>query len=309
MLLRRVAGLVRYLKGASADPRRAERAEALVGIVVSTVLWAVRLVAGYALNSVALIADAWHSLSDSLTSAVVLVASKMASKPADAEHPYGHGKAADVASAALGAMLILIAANVVREALAKYASEEGLVLEHAKYGLLIVALTAIVKEWLARWALSLGRKTGSTLCTADAWHHRLDALLTAGVGLSIALYALFRFHVIDLAVAVVIAGIMAAEGAKIAWNSVSSLMDKNVEQVVKVAERLSKEVAGVLAAHRIRARSYGGYFALEMNLHVKADLTVEEAHRIAHEVERRIKEVEPRVVHVQIHVEPHVDHE
>jgi cation diffusion facilitator family transporter len=130
--------------------------------------------AGISSGSVAIIADAWHTLSDSITSIIVVISVWIASRPADEEHPFGHGRAEILATTIIGVILAVIAVEFFIESVQRLVRREA-----ANYGTLAIVITAIsvlAKEGLARYSIIVGKKTGSRSLKADAWHHRSDAI-------------------------------------------------------------------------------------------------------------------------------------
>lgn len=290
------------------SPRNAEVKEAIVSIVVNLILWILRLIGGMLLNSVALISDAWHGLSDSFSSLIILLSSRIAARPADKEHPYGHGKAADLGTLILGITIVGVGSYFIYESIFRIMSGFQLNPEFSLAALAIALGSAGIKEVLARWAIALGIRSGSNLCRADAWHHRVDALLTFGVAVSIGIYAITGFNYIDPLITFIISAFIIKEGGKIARDSLANLMDQNVENIASKVANISITVPGVKEVHDVRVRGYGGYYAIELNIHVDRELSIEEAHKLAHSVEEQIKMNIPRVIHVHVHIEPDIIH-
>ncbi|MBN2078632.1 MAG: cation transporter, partial [Spirochaetes bacterium] len=148
--------------------------EGWLSIILNTLLFALKYWAGLASGSVAIIADAWHTLSDSLTSIVVLVGIRISADPADDRHPYGHGRAELIGSIIIGVLLAVVAFNFVADSVEKLIDRES-----ARYGTLAIAATAasvVLKEILAQVALRMGKKTNAQSLIADGWHHRSDAI-------------------------------------------------------------------------------------------------------------------------------------
>jgi len=143
------------------DVRNAEIVEGTISILVNVFLWALRLFAGYISGSLALISDAWHGLSDVFTSAAVISSSKIASKPPDEHHPYGHGKVAEVTSFLMGLALVGVALFFIYEGIRRiFSGVDYLNYEMMHYAVISAALVVPVKEILARWAIKLGKNMG-----------------------------------------------------------------------------------------------------------------------------------------------------
>ncbi len=294
------------------DPRRAEVRESLTALAVNTAVWIIRLYLGLLSGSMALVADAWHSLSDNFSSAAILIGSRVAAKPPDEEHPYGHGRVADLISLAIGSALIAIAALITYEAIHRLGEGYSLITEYAPYAIAGIVLTSAIKELLARYALRLHRISGSPMCRADAWHHRVDAL-TGFAAMPVFIAALINAcpRLLDLAGSVIISAMLVREGLKIATDSVRDLLDSLKLEIAEAAAKAALSVSGVLAVHDVRVRSYGGIYYIDMKVHVDPDASVEEAHRISEIVESVVKESlgKGRVAEVLIHYEPATPHD
>jgi len=282
--------------------------EAVAAIIVNTAVWLLRLVFGILTNSLTLIAEAWHSFSDNVTSLIVYVGGRMGSKPPDREHPYGHGRVADLATVLMGSALIVIAGSILYESVQRFLSGYSVAFEYLGAALVVVVLTGAVKELLARYALRLYRLSGSALCLADAWHHRVDALMSFAVLFSFAGFVLAGTNLFDLAGASAISALLAYEGSRIFFESAKVIVDtipKNLEPRIREAAHRVPEVMDV---HDIRVRSYGGKLYVDMKIHVEPGIDVERAHDVAHRVEKEVKASLKDVEEVLVHVEPSTEH-
>jgi len=151
-----------------------------ISIILNTALFAVKFAVGVRCASVAMTADAWHTLSDSLTSLVVILGFWISSRPADRKHPFGHGRAESVAAIIIGTLLAVVAAFFLRESVLKLASPDrfpSVRFDAASIALFLIS--AGMKEAMARFSLWAGRKMGSGALIADGWHHRSDAVASA----------------------------------------------------------------------------------------------------------------------------------
>ena len=148
--------------------------EGLVSVILNLLLFVLKYYAGIASASLALIADAWHTLSDSLTSLVVILGIKLSSKKPDKEHPFGHGRWEQISALIIAILLALVGVEFMKDAIAKLRGHEA-----ADFGWLAYLATVasiVLKEGLARYAFYIARKTGNAAVKADGWHHRSDAL-------------------------------------------------------------------------------------------------------------------------------------
>ena len=150
------------------------RQEGWISIILNLVLFGLKYWAGIVTGSLALIADAWHTLTDSISSVIVLIGGKISRKPADDDHPFGHGRAEHISAIIIGVLLAIIAFDFVIGAIEKFRTHE-----QTHYGTIAIVVTIVsivLKEALAQYAFWAGRKINSSILRADGWHHRTDAL-------------------------------------------------------------------------------------------------------------------------------------
>ncbi len=290
------------------NPAQAGIRSTLVGLVLNATLAAVKGVAGVLGNSYALIADAIESASDILASVVVLLGLKMAGKPADKNHPYGHGKFEPLAAAVVGLALvgagILIAVESVREIATPH---------HAPAPFTLVVLLAVVvaKELLFRYVAGVGASVESLAVKADAWHHRSDALtsLAAFVGISIALIGGPGYESADDFAALIAAAIIVLNAFLILKPALAELIDTAPDPAIgeKVRE-VAGAVAGVLGTHKCHVRKVGFDYFVDLDVLCDPDATIRQGHDVAHDVGEAIHAALPFVSKVLVHVEPADDY-
>ena len=278
---------------------------AQAGLVTNAVLVLVKLIAGIVGNANALVADAVESSADIFSSAIVWTGLSIAARPADDNHPYGHGKAEPIAAAVVSLMLLGAAAGItvisVREILRPHQAP-------AVFTLFVAAGVIVVKEWLYRRVARVGKETGSTAVVADAWHHRSDAIssLAAFIGIGIALLGGPGWEAADDWAALVAAALITFNGVRTLKPALAGLMDEAPDRTVwEEALHAAARVGGVLTVEKLNVRSSGtGYY---IDLHVQADptLSLEAAHEIGAGVKYSIREAIPRAVNVLVHMEPY----
>jgi len=286
------------------DPRKAEVQEAKVAFAVNLVVWFIRVFLGLLVGSVALIADAWHALTDNLTTIIVFISSKLANKPPDKEHPYGHGKIADIGTLIMSLIILLIAVYIAYESVIRFLQGYTYIEEYVVIAIIAVLITSLMKEILARYAIKLYRTSNSLLCLADAWHHRIDALTGLGVAIVFLSISITKLYVIDLITALTIAVLIFYEGLDIFRKASLALIDTTSLPIAKKINEIASKIEGIKYVHDIRIRNYGGYYVVDLKIHVLPELSVEEAHDLAHKVEELIKNEIGRVKEVIVHVEP-----
>ena len=278
---------------------------AQAGLLINAVLVLVKLFAGIVGHANALVADAVESSADIFSSLIVWMGLSIAARPADEDHPYGHGKAEPLAAAVVSLMLLVAAVGISMLAIREIRTPHHL---PAPFTLFVAAGVIIVKEILYRRVSRVGKDVGSTVITADAWHHRADAIssLAAFIGISIALIGGRGWEGADDWAALVAAMVVAVNGVRTLRPAISGLMDEAPDRSVK--ERVLEaacSVDGVRNVENLKVRRSGlGFYA---DLHVQADPTIslEDAHEIAATVKYAILGAIPSVVGVLVHMEPH----
>lgn len=277
---------------------------ALFGVGVNVVMAAGKLTAGVFGHSYALLADGMESALDVASSAILWSGLKYAAKPADAQHPYGHGKAEPVAAiiVALGVMgaALLLAIDSVRVI---QSPREAPALFTVPVLLAIIA----TKEFLYHFIRRIGERTDSNAVRADALHHRSDAVtsVVALIGISIARLGGERFASADGWVALGACGWIAYNGFRIFLPSLQDLLDAAPSaEMVEAVTRTALGVPGVRAIDQIRMRKMGLDFYVDLHLEVDGSISVREGHQIAHRVKDAIRAAHSAVEDVLVHVEP-----
>jgi len=273
-------------------------------MIANTLLATAKLAAGIVGHSHALVADAVESLADLFSSVIVWRGLVVAAEPADADHPYGHGKAEPIAAAVVSTMLLLAAASITIQA-----AREILQPHHVPsgYTLLVLIVVVAIKESLFRFVMREGISVESSAVRTDAWHHRTDAItsLAAGLGIGISLIGGEGYAVADDVAAVVAAGIIAWNGWRLLRPAMNELMDASPDPTL--ASRVSRIAAatpGVARVEKCLVRKMGYLFFVDMHVEVDPQMTVQRAHQIAHEVKDKVRRELPAVHDVLVHIEP-----
>jgi cation diffusion facilitator family transporter len=278
---------------------------AQAGLLTNAVLVLVKLVAGIVGHANALVADAVESSADIFSSLIVWMGLSIAARPADEDHPYGHGKAEPLAAAVVSLMLLGAAVGISIIAIREIVTPHHL---PAPFTLFVAAGVIAIKEVLYRRVSRVGKEIGSTVVTADAWHHRADAIssLAAFIGISIALIGGRGWEAADDWAALVAAIVVAINGVRTLRPAISGLMDEAPDRTVK--ERAIHAASGVDGVRRVESLNVrGSGIGFFVDVHVKADPTIslEAAHEIAAKVKYAILEAIPSVVSVLVHMEPY----
>ncbi len=278
-----------------------------LGIGINVLLVAGKLAGGLAGHSHALIADAMESLADIFSSLIVWRAVLVAAQPPDREHPYGHGKAEAIAAAVVSTLLLLAALGIAvqagRQLIPPFQPRDP----PQMFTLFILIGVVLVKELVYRYASRQASLAESSAVKADAWHHRSDAItsLAAAIGISVCLLGGPRFAYADDAAALFAAAIIGWNGWLLLRPALDELMDAAPSpRLLARIRATAAEVPGVQAVEKCHARKTGFQYLVDMHIEVDPQMTVEQAHQIAHQVKGRVRQAVPSVNDVLVHVEP-----
>ena len=280
---------------------------AWVGIIGNVLIGVAKLVGGTFGDSEALVADAVDSVADSVASVVVLLGAWHASRPADDQHPYGHGKAEVLAGRTVALIIMGVGVVFGYRAVMKIVDPQE-VTAPALWTLWFVAASIGVKEALARYKMHVGKKIGSESLIADAWNHRSDVLtsLVAAGGITAAVYLGPEWRFLDAAAAVVICLIIFGVGVSAYRRTGSALLDEAADgETVEAIRAAAMAVEGVEDTEKLYTRRSGVETHVELHVEVDPDMPVGDAHDIATEVRWAIQREVERVTHVTVHIEPH----
>ena len=274
--------------------------EAILSISTNIILAAFKYWVGLQTASIAILADAWHTLSDSFTSIILLVGFKISKKPPDKKHPYGHGRAEIIASVFIGTILAIVGFNFLIESINRFRTHQA-----ANYGLLAIiaiSISVLLKELLAQYAFWASKKTNSMLLRADGWHHRSDALssLVVLVGIFLGKY----FWWIDSIVGMIISLMIFYLTFDILKNSVSSLLGEEPDEKMKleIYNLIRNNLKEEINLHHMHFHSYGEHKELTFHIELPADLRLKDAHTISDNIENLIRE--KLKIEATIHTEP-----
>ena len=282
------------------ERKKASYLEGTVSIVVNICLFALKYWAGIVSGSIALMADAWHTLSDSISSIVVILGAKLASKKPDKDHPFGHGRWELVSSIIIAIILVLIAFGFITDSISQLKTKES-----ANFGTLAIVVTVVsivVKELMAQYAFHLGRKSGSSTVKADGWHHRTDALSSLVILIGI----LFKdyFWWIDGALGLAVSLMLMYAAYHILIESVNKILGEDPDEIlIKEIHRLISSLYDYdIYPHHFHIHNYISSKELTFHIKIENHLSVEEGHAIATAIEELIEE--KLSIISTIHLEP-----
>ncbi|OJY36190.1 MAG: cation-efflux pump [Rhodobacterales bacterium 65-51] len=276
---------------------------AIGSVIVGAIVLAIKALAWWITGSVALYSDALESTVNVATAIAALIAIRVASRPADASHPYGHHKAEFFSAVLEGVMIIIAALLILREAFHGFMNPVALDLPIE--GLLINGAATVINAFWAWLLVTRGRSGKSPALVADGKHLFTDVITSAGVAIGVLLAIVTDWWVLDPIMAALVAVNILWSGAKVVRDSLSGLMDEAVPQDVldRVRSIISTEAGGAVEAHDLRTRHAGKATFIEFHLVVPGEMSVFDAHEICDQVEEALKTVVPGA-RITIHVEP-----
>jgi cation diffusion facilitator family transporter len=277
-----------------------------LGLVVNLLLGCAKLAGGLVGRSYALISDAVNSLGDVFTSVVVLLAFRVAQKPADAEHPYGHTRAEAIAGSNVAVLVIVSALLVGWGALQGFSQQAHEV--PPVWTLAIAGSNVVIKEALYQYKIRLGRRAGSSAIIANAWDHRADAFsaLAVLVGLLLVRMGGLRFLAIDEIAALIVVAVIVTSGTRLLWSSAQELMDAQAAGAfVDQIRGAAATVPGVKRIDKLWVRKSGLEYLVDIHIQVRADQTVDEGHHISHLVKDELLNRFANLRDVLVHLEPY----
>lgn len=284
----------------------------LLGAFMNLFLVILKFTAGFFGGSSVLIADAVHSLSDFLTDFAVLAGAKYWGMPADESHPHGHAKLESLVTLFIGAALAFVGFKLIAGAVGEL---QGMI-AHPEvprqipgvWALTAALISILVKEFLYRITARVGRRIRSSAVIANAWHHRTDSLSSIPAALAVGgcLCLGNRYAFLDPAGALVVGAMILYAAWMILYPACQTLMDAGASEMIvqKIEEKVSA-VPGASNPHKIRTRSTGHGFEVDLHVWVEGEMTVFESHRMAHAIERVLKSAaELDILDVFVHIEP-----
>lgn len=275
-----------------------------IGIGVNLVLSACKITVGFLGNSIALVADGIHSLSDIATDVAVLIGVYFGTKKADPEHPYGHGKIETFSAVSIALALVLVGVWMIYKASINITEFEFI---QPGVAVIIVALVSIIsKEWLYRATKKVAVVTHSPALYANAWHHRSDALSSIAVAAGFVLMtAGFKYG--DRIAAMVVGYMIVRVGGHMIFGSFQELIEGSVDQeTIEHIKHIINSDSSVHQWHKLRTRMVGREVFLDLHILVDPELSIAAGHEIAENLESALHEQITRPVNITVHIEPDI---
>ncbi|EEB73870.1 cation diffusion facilitator family transporter [Thermococcus sp. AM4] len=271
-----------------------------VSIIGNVLLAVIKLIVGFLYSSIALISDGVHSLSDVVTSVAGYFGIKVASKPPDKDHPFGHSRFEPLVAFLIGEALLVVAYEIGKDSLLRLLHGETIEVNSVMLGVTIVSILA--KELMFRYSVYVGRKLNSQILIADAYHHRSDVLSSVAVLIGLGLQK-FGFQYGDALAGLIVAVFLVKVSLEIILENVGYLTGRAPPfEICEEIKRRALSVPNVLGIHDLRAHYVGSKLHVELHVEVPPNLSLKEAHDVSEEVKKRIEEI-PEVDRVFVHVD------
>lgn len=277
----------------------------LAGIGLNLLLAIVKGSTGYFGNSYALIADGIESTTDVFSSLILFLGLRYATKPADKNHPYGHGRAEPLMTFCVVVFLVVSAGVIAYHSILNIQTPHSL---PKPFTLWVLVGVVVLKELVYRVVRKRNAKVNSSALKAEAWHHRSDAItsLFAFAGISVALYLGPGYEAADDWAALAAVLIILYNAYLIFRPALGEIMDEHVydDLILKIREE-SKKVEGILDTEKCHVRKSGLYYLVDLHVLVSGDLTVEKGHELAHNLKNHLTTTLPDIADILMHVEPY----
>ncbi len=276
----------------------------VVTIIVNAALSIFKFTAGIFAHSGAMLSDAVHSMSDVLSTLIVIAGLKLSGKENDAEHPYGHERMECVAAIILSAMLGLVGVGIGYAGITKIMAGNAHLNAPGALALIAAVISVAVKEWMYHYTSAVAKNLNSDSLMADAWHHRSDALSSVGSFIGIG-GAMLGFPVLDAVASVVICLFI----LKAAYDIFRSAVDKMVDHACDA--ETTRQIRDIILSHTevitldlLKTRMFGAKIFVDVEFSLNADVSLEYAHSIADIIHDDIEASIPEVKHCMVHVNP-----
>jgi cation diffusion facilitator family transporter len=280
---------------------------AAVSIASNTSLVIFKLAVGILSGSVSIISEAIHSANDLLAAIIAYFSVRISDRPADSEHPFGHGKAESISGVVEAALIVFAAIWIVVEAVKKIIlinNHQGGELEHLGWGTAVMIISVVLNTIVARYLFKVAKKEDSVALEADAHHLSTDVYTSLGVAAGLVIVWITDWHIVDPIVAIMVAALIFSIGWKLTVSAGKHLMDASLpESEVAEIEKLIKSETRIVSWHRMRTRKSGSYRHIDFHIVMPAEATLVEAHHIADELEKLIDQ-RFAPANVVIHVDP-----
>ncbi|TXJ12854.1 cation diffusion facilitator family transporter [Brachyspira aalborgi] len=273
--------------------------EGIVSVIVNILLFAFKYAVGIFSGSLSIIADAWHSLSDCISSIIVIIGGIFSKKPADKEHPFGHGRIELITSFIVGIMLIFIGYTFFAEAIKNLLNKQTATFN--KISIIAMIVSIIIKEILAQYSFWAYRKSGAKSLYADAWHHRSDSITSIIILVGILIGK--NFWQLDGILSIIVSIVIFIAAFDVIKSSIKPLIGEYPsEEIINKIKNIAKELnLNSESLHHFHIHIYGSHTEITFHIRFPKDMTVFEAHNMSTLLENEIRE--KLFIEATIHIE------
>lgn len=272
----------------------------IIILALNILVTVMKLTVGYLTNSASVVADGYHSLTDSLSNVIALIGIYIASRPRDESHPYGHEKFETIAAGVVSIMLVIIAFSIIYGAVLRFISPVIPEVSWVSYA--VMCVTIVINFLVSHFELKEGKRIGSDILTADAMFTRSDILVSLSVIGSLIAVSM-GYPVFDTLISAGIAVLIAKAAMDIFRQSVNVLSDHAALDASQIRP-LVVDIPGVKSCHGVRTRGRKDHIFIDLHVTVSKDMTVQRLHEVDHAIEEKVKSALPGVDEVSIHIEP-----
>ena len=274
-------------------------------LILNIIVAVSKIVMGNISKSSAMSADGFASLADGLSNVIAIVGVYLASKPEDEDHQYGHGKIEIITGLIIGLFLLYAGFNVVMEAIGKIKNPVDINI--SPLSLLVMLFTLVINIIVAYYEYKKGNELNSPILIADSLHTKSDIFVTVGVIIALILIRLGMPYILDPVASFVVSLMIFSAAYNVFKENINILIDVKIVDDKEVKNLVMTEYPCVKEMHKIRSRGTKNNVFMDMHIQVDPKMTVEESHRLMHNIERTIQKNIEENAHVIIHIEPYFD--
>ena len=280
--------------------RRAGYIVSALSAITNMVIAGFKAWVGYSTGSIAILADAWHSFSDTLSSVIIFISFRISAKPPDREHPYGHGRAELIATLAVGFLLAVVSIDFLIESIGRLSERQAA--EYNNLALVIIGISILLKEIMTQISIRTGRRVGSPALIADGWHHRSDAI--SSVLILVGIIAGQKFWWTDGVLGLVVTVVLLRVTVNILKDAISPLLGERLSEgeIGAIRDICTHQADMELHFHNPRVHVYGEHKELTFHIGLPAEMRLQEAHDIADRLEIRI--MKELGIATTVHIDP-----
>ncbi|MGF7429967.1 cation diffusion facilitator family transporter [Thermoanaerobacterium thermosaccharolyticum] len=275
---------------------------ALLSVISNSVLIVIKLLAGILMHSVSVISEAIHSSIDLIASLIAFLSIRVAVKPADEDHPFGHSKYENISGFVEAILIFFAAILIIYEAVRRIVT--GTYVENLGTGIIVMLFASFVNAVVSYFLFKVSKKEDSIALRADAMHLLTDVFTSLGVTIGLVVIKVTKLGILDPIIAIFVALLIIKASIGLTKEALKDLADTSLpEKEVKEIENIIKSNIEITSFHKLRTRKSGSRREIDVHLRVDKDYNIVEAHELSHKVSKQIVDKFPDS-HVIIHIEP-----